>query len=98
MAEFTFQERKKAATAKPNEKGEQREIYSLHNTTTTLAEGIQLLQVRARALAKHIYTAYNQWEAKRLCENNLAYGTIMIVTDYQEILTVELLSTPTSKV
>ena len=60
LAEFTFQEWKKAATAKPNEKGEQREIYSLHNTTTTLAEGIQLLQARARVLAKHIYTAYNQ--------------------------------------
>ena len=49
-------------------------------------------------LSKHIYTAYNQWEAKRLCEKNLAYGTIMLVTDYQQNLTVELSSTPTSTV
>ena len=88
----------KAATAKPNEKGEQREIYSLHNTTTTLAEGIQLLQARAQVLAKHIYTAYNQWKAKCLCEKNLAYGTFVHVIDYQQNLTVELSSTPTSTV
>ena len=97
-AEVTFQEWKKGQTARLNEKGEPREIFSLHNTTVTLMEGIKLLKIRAKELKKHIFNSYNQWEAKRLCEASLTLGTIMLVDDYQQNLTVELSSTPTSSV
>ena len=61
-------------------------------------EGIQLLKDEAVELKKHIYTAYRQWEAKKVCERSLALGTVMIVDDYQQNLTIELSSTPTSTV
>ena len=43
-ASFTFQEWKKSEISKLNEKGEAREIFSLHNTTVTIIEGIKVLK------------------------------------------------------
>ena len=95
---FTFQEWKKAPIPRLNEKGDRREIFSLHNTTITITEGIQLLQERGKELKRHIYTAYRQWEAKCQSQESLVPGTIMMVDDYQQNLTIELSSTPTSSV
>ena len=61
----------------------------------TIIEGIKVLKSQAKDLKKHIFTAYNQWEAKCQCEMALAPGTLMLVDDYQQNLTVELSSTPT---
>ena len=93
---FTFQEWKKAPVPMRNTTGEKREVFTLHNTTMTIEEGIKLLKERTKAMSRHIYTAYNQWEAKRVFERNLQPGTFLQVNDYQNNLTVELEATPTS--
>ena len=93
---FTFQEWRKGPTPRLNEKGEPREVFTLHNTTITLTEGIELAKKQAKELATHIFTAYNQWEAKRVLEANIGPGTLMQLDDYQNNITVELGSTTTS--
>ena len=97
-ASFHFQEWRKGETPKLNEKGERRVIFSLHETTLTVGEGVSLLKVKAKELSKHVFTSYNQWEAKRVTETSLSPGQVLIVDDYQQNQTIELGATPTSTV
>ena len=55
-----------------------------------------MLEERVKELKGHIYRAYTQWEAKKLWQENLKVGTLLLVDDYQQNLTVELGLTPTS--
>ena len=59
---------------------------------------MKLLRTRAKELKHHIFVAYNQWEYKKICESNIQLGTVMILSDYQQNLTIELSTTPTSTV
>ena len=97
-SQLIFKEWKKAPVPKLNEKGVRREIFSLHNTSCTMEDGLELLKCRVKELKGHIYTAYNQWEAKRIMEHNIKPGSLLILDDYQQNLTIELGSTPTSSV
>jgi hypothetical protein len=96
--EFVFQEWKKGAAGKVGTDGEERQIYSLHNTRITIREGIQLLKERASALTKHIYLAYRQWRCKKLFEENLDDSTILLLSDYQQNISLQMGSTATGSV
>ena len=97
-ATFTYQEWRKGLVARTNDKGEAREVFTLHNTIITINEGVKLLRTRAKELKHHIFVAYNQWEYKKICESNIQLGTVMILSDYQQNLTIELSTTPSSTV
>ena len=84
--------------ARTNDKGVAREVFTLHNTIITINEGVKLLRTRAKELKHHIFVAYNQWEYKKICKSNIQLGTVMILSDYQQNLTIELSTTPTSTV
>ena len=93
---FQFQEWKKAPVPRLNQKGEPREVFTLHPNITSIEKGTALLQERVLELKGHIYRAYHQWQAKKLWQENLKLGTLLFVDDYQQNLTVELGATPTS--
>ena len=96
--QFVFQEWKKAPVPRLNQEGKMREMFTLHNTFCTIEEAVALLKGRVKELKAHIFVAYNQWEVKRVIEQSLKPGTVMIVDDYQQNLTVELEYTSTSTV
>ena len=74
------------------------EIFGLFNVTLTVLEAIELLKMRVVELKSHIFVAYNQWRAKKLCEEHLDTNTLMLVVDYQQNLTVELSESTTTTV
>ena len=80
-ANFQFQEWNKAPITQLNEKGEQRKVFTLHPTITSNGNGVRLLEERVKELKGHIYRAYIQWEAKKLWQENLKVGTLLLVDD-----------------
>ena len=58
-ANFTYQKWRKGLVARTNDKGEAREVFTLHNTIITITEGVTLLRARVKELKCHIFTAYN---------------------------------------
>lgn len=88
--QFIFQEWKKGGANKPGRDGEERIVFSLLNTELPIGEGITLLQERTLSLKRHIYVAYHMWEMKRVTEQNLGPDTLMMLSDYQQNLQIEL--------
>ena len=66
--------------------GKPRKVFTLHESTVTISEGIKLLKEKAKKLAGHIFVTYQQWWAKKITVENLAYGTLCLVADYQQNL------------
>ena len=93
-----FTQWRKDVAARKTRKGEQKEIYGLFKVTMTIQDAVEYLQDLTAGLKLHIYTAYNQWKAKKLAEESLKVGSILFVDDYQMNLTVELAETTTSTV
>ena len=93
---FSFLEWRNDTVAKTGKDGKPRKVFTLHESTVTISEGIKLLKEKAKKLAGHIFVAYQQWWAKKITVENLAYGTLCLVADYQQNLTVQLSATPTS--
>jgi hypothetical protein len=97
-ADLEFIQWRKDVSARTTKKGEKKEVFALFKVTMKIEDAVEYLQELTPALKLHIYTAYNQWRAKKLAEESLKVDTILIVDDYQMNLTVELAETTTSTV
>ena len=75
---------------KPGKDGEERIVYSLLDTQMSIREGITLLEERTLTLKKHIFLAYHMWQHKRVAQENIGEDTLMLVSDYQQNLSIEL--------
>ena len=93
MIEFT--QWKKGSTGRTTGPAE---IFGLFTVCLSGEEAVNLLKKQVVELKSHIFVAYNQWRAKKLCEQNLDSETIMLVVDYQQNLTIELSESTTTTV
>ena len=80
----TFYQWRSGPTGRYDKKGKEYRVFSLHDTTTTVAEAVQELEKQVINLRRHIYTAYSQWRAKKICEENLKPESLMLCSDYQQ--------------
>ena len=96
--DLEFTQWRKDVSGRTTKTGEKKEVFGLFKVTMKIEDAVEYLQELTTALKLHIYTAYNQWRAKKLAEESLKVDSILIVDDYQMNLTVELAETTTTTV
>ena len=96
--DLEFTQWRKDVSGRTTKTGERKEVFALFKVTMKIEYAVEYLQELTPALKLHIYTAYNQWRAKKLAEESLKVDSILIVDNYQMNLTVELAETTTSTV
>ena len=96
--DITFFQWRSGPTGRFDKKGKEYHVFSLHDTTSTIAQAVKNLEKQVINLRRHIFTAYSQWRAKKICEENLRSDSLMLCSDYQQNISVALESQPTGSV